>query len=240
MQNSRLVNWFKKLLTPSGERPDPRQVRPPSGVSRRDFLRALGVTTVTVAVAPLATRLWLPAPNAPQPFGKVKFIGRSECLEDLSLLNGRLFEQLAQSGQQQAAIDAVNEFTRTKMREDSFYRKILPPLQIANDELDRSIDTDLPVRFGDPDFVPDAADLKLIQAYHERIANERGAISIPFAELPTAGIIKGKRYKVTLDRIPKFGPFVSTPHDTPNPLYELWQQSSQAALGVPYELPSPV
>lgn len=36
-----------------------------------------------------------------------------------------------------AAIDAVNAFTRARMREDGFARRIMPPLPITNDELNR-------------------------------------------------------------------------------------------------------
>jgi hypothetical protein len=35
-----------------------------------------------------------------------------------------------------AAADAVNDFTRSKMKEDGFFKKILPPVAIGNDELD--------------------------------------------------------------------------------------------------------
>ena len=52
------------------------------------------------------------------------------------------------------AADTVSEFTRVKMREDGFWRKILPPLTISNDELDRQVDTDKPVRVVDKE--PDA------------------------------------------------------------------------------------
>jgi len=45
-----------------------------------------------------------------------------------------------------AMIDAINDFTRVKMRENGFYRRIVPPLQINNDELDRAVDTDKPVK----------------------------------------------------------------------------------------------
>jgi hypothetical protein len=48
-----------------------------------------------------------------------------------------LFNQLSNPGMEKQAIDAVNDFTRTKMREDGFYRRILPPVQTRNDELDR-------------------------------------------------------------------------------------------------------
>jgi len=86
------------------------------------------------------------------------------------------------------AIDAVNDFTRTKMREDGFYRRIIPPLQIANDELDRQVDTDKPVKVVDKE--PDSP----------------AAISIPFANLPINVYIRGPRYRVLFDRIvtPRF------------------------------------
>ena len=60
---------------------------------------------------------------------------------ETQLVNETLFEQLATPGMEKEAIDAVNDFTRAKMREDGFYRRILPPLQISNDELDRQVHT---------------------------------------------------------------------------------------------------
>ncbi len=104
------------------------------------------------------------------------------------LLNETLFEQLSTPGMEKTAVDAVNDFTRTKMREDSFYRRIMPPLQISNDELDRQVDTDKPVKIVDKE--PDSP----------------AAISIPFATLPVNLYIRGPRYRVTFDRIvtPRF------------------------------------
>ena len=61
------------------------------------------------------------------------------------LLNETLFEQLSTPGMEKTAVDAINDFTRTKMREDGFLRRIMPPLQISNDELDRQVDTAKPV-----------------------------------------------------------------------------------------------
>ena len=57
------------------------------------------------------------------------------------LVNETLFEQLATPGMEKEAIDAVNDFTRAKMREDGFYRRILLPLQVSNNELDRQVHT---------------------------------------------------------------------------------------------------
>ena len=86
---------------------------------------------------------------------------------EIDMLNETLFEQLNTPGMEKQAIDAVNDFTRTTMREDGVYRRILPPLQISNDELDRQYDTDKPVKIVDKE--PDSP----------------AAISIPFATLPS-------------------------------------------------------
>ncbi len=106
----------------------------------------------------------------------------------VQLLNETLFENLQTPGMEKTAIDAVNDFTRTKMREDGFYRKILPAVQISNDELDRQVDTDKPVKVVDKE--PDSP----------------AAISIPFATLPMNLYIRGPRYRVMFDRIvtPRF------------------------------------
>jgi hypothetical protein len=103
--------------------------------------------------------------------------------QEIQLLNETLFEQLDTPGMQKQAVDAVNDFTRTKMREDGFYRRIMPPLTITNDELDRQVDTDKPVKVVDKE--PDSP----------------AAVSIPFATLPVNFYIRGPRYRVMFDRI---------------------------------------
>lgn len=102
---------------------------------------------------------------------------------ELSQLNDALFEQLGTPGMQKQAIDAVNDFTRTRMREDGFYRKIMPPLTISNDDLDRQVDTDKPVKVVDKE------------------ADSPAAVSLPFATLPINFYIRGPRYRVMFDRI---------------------------------------
>jgi len=69
------------------------------------------------------------------------------------------------------------------MREDGFYRRIMPPLTITNDELDRQVDTDKPVKVVDKE--PDSP----------------AAVSLPFATLPINFYIRGPRYRVMFDRI---------------------------------------
>jgi hypothetical protein len=110
--------------------------------------------------------------------------------EESKILNEVLFEKLSSRDPllEKEAIDAVNDFTRIKMREDGFFRKIMPPLSLTNDELDRQVSTDKPVKVVDKE--PDSP----------------AAISIPFATLPMNLYIRGQRYLVTMDRIvtPRF------------------------------------
>ena len=110
--------------------------------------------------------------------------------EESKMVSQAIFEKLSSRDAvlEKQAVDAVNDFTRTKMREDGFYRRIIPPLPITNDELDRQVDTDKPVKIVDKE--PDSP----------------AAISIPFATLPTNLYIRGPRYRVCFDRIvtPRF------------------------------------
>lgn len=39
----------------------------------------------------------------------------------------------------------LTDFVSARARDDDFFRRILPPLRVTNDELDRSVDTDIPV-----------------------------------------------------------------------------------------------
>jgi hypothetical protein len=102
-------------------------------------------------------------------------------------VNGAFLNML-DSGMEKQAQDAVNDYIRTHMREDGFARRILPPVQITNDELDRQVDTDKPVKIVDKE------------------PQSPGAISVPFATLPINRYIKGPRFRVMFDRIltPKF------------------------------------
>ena len=92
------------------------------------------------------------------------------------------------STMQKEASDAINDYTRMKMREDGFWRRILPPVAMTNDQLDRQVDTDKPVKVIDKE--PDSP----------------GAISLPFASLPMNRYVKAPRYRVMFFRIvtPKF------------------------------------
>jgi hypothetical protein len=107
---------------------------------------------------------------------------------ETQLLNERFFEHLRTPGMEKQAADAVNDFTRTTMREDGFYRKIMPPLTITNDELDRQVYTDKPSKVIDKE------------------PGSPMSISVPFATNPIGVYIRGPRYLVTFQRIvtPRF------------------------------------
>lgn len=97
--------------------------------------------------------------------------------------NGQILGFFESPGMEKRASDSVIAFTRTKMREDSFSRKVMEPMELSNDELDRLVETDLPAKIIDkePDCPP--------------------AISVPFGNLPMNLYIKAPRYRVLFDRI---------------------------------------
>jgi hypothetical protein len=105
--------------------------------------------------------------------------------EETRLINETIFEKISSRDPMMVkeAIDAVNDFTRYKMREDSFMERILPAIPISNSELDRQVNTDKPVKVVDRE--PDSP----------------AAISVPFATLPMNMYIRGPRYLVMMDRI---------------------------------------
>ena len=107
---------------------------------------------------------------------------------DTKLTNETFLSYLETPGMEKRALDAVVDYTRFRMREEGFYRRILPPVQVSNDDLDQQVDTDKPV--------------KII----EREPDSPAAISIPFNTLPMNLYVRGQKYRVTFDRIvtPRF------------------------------------
>lgn len=107
---------------------------------------------------------------------------------DVLLANEVFLNHLETPGMQKVAVDAINDFTRLKMREDGFMRRFLPPLQLSNSDLDRQVDTDLPAKIVDME------------------VDSPAAISVPLGQTPDGVYIYGKRYRVTMDRIfsPRF------------------------------------
>ena len=98
------------------------------------------------------------------------------------------FLGMLDKGNIKEAADAGSEFTRVYMREEAATDKILPAQLIGNDELDRQVDTDKPVKIID------------------REPNSPGSVSVPFGQLPFNRYINGPRYRVMFSRImsPRF------------------------------------
>lgn len=81
------------------------------------------------------------------------------------------------------AQEAVTDYIRIRVREEGFARKIMNPIKITNDELDRQVDTDKPVKIIDME--PESP----------------GAMSMPFGSLPQNKYIRGRRCRVMFDRV---------------------------------------
>ncbi len=110
-------------------------------------------------------------------------------MNSVRMNNAAVLEQLEGTPEMvKAAQGTVTEFTRVKVREDGIARKIMPPITVQNEDLDRQVDTDKPVVVVDKE--PDSP----------------AAASIPFGTLPFNQYIQGPRYRVMFDRLvtPRF------------------------------------
>lgn len=117
-------------------------------------------------------------------------MGNQQTEPTTRMINNAFVERLVSGDDKivKEAQDAINDYVRVRMREDGFWRRVLPPITITNDELDRQVDTDNPVKVVDKE--PESP----------------AAISVPFASLPMNRYIRGPRFRVMFDRIltPKF------------------------------------
>jgi len=105
-----------------------------------------------------------------------------EKIADLKVFNDT-FVEMVKSGQTKEAAVSAQQFTRNKLREESFAEKILTPIDIANDELDKSEDPELLVKWNDrePDTTP--------------------AVTVPLGVVPDGLQFKGTRYPSYFSRI---------------------------------------
>jgi hypothetical protein len=115
--------------------------------------------------------------------------------EEIRAQNRMCMEKLASNDPVlvKQALDVVNDFTRTKMREEGFLRKIMPPITITDDDLDRRADSEEPLKV--VDIEPDSP----------------GSISVGFNTLPQTLFMDANRYEVRFHRVvtPKFTKDVS-------------------------------
>lgn len=97
--------------------------------------------------------------------------------------SNKQFYGLLEAGHTKQAADLVSEFTRIRIRESSFFEKILPAVKIGNEELTPQIGND--------------KNVKLV----EREPNSPAAITIPLGQQPVQYYFRGDRYPVYFDRI---------------------------------------
>lgn len=93
------------------------------------------------------------------------------------------FVEMVKAGQTKEASVSAQAFTRNKLREESFAEKIITPIDIANDELDKAENPELLVKWNDRE--PDQAP----------------AVSIPLGVVPDMYQFKGDRYPNYFARI---------------------------------------
>lgn len=103
-------------------------------------------------------------------------------------LNERICGELDNPSMIKTANDNIDDYTRTRVREESYARKIMPYSQVSNSELDRQYWTEKPVKVFDME------------------GDSPGAISVPFGATPTNHYISFPRYMVGFERLltPKF------------------------------------
>ena len=93
------------------------------------------------------------------------------------------FVEMVKAGQTKEASVSAQAFTRNKLREESFAEKIITPIDISNDELDKAENPELLVKWNDRE--PDQAP----------------AVSIPLGIVPDMYQFKGDRYPSYFARI---------------------------------------
>jgi len=110
--------------------------------------------------------------------------------EEAKLFNAEVLEKLNSRSPEMVkeAEDMVNDFTRTKVREDGIMRRIIPFTPISNDQLDRQHWTEKPIKVVDKE------------------PNSPASISVSFGTLPDSLYMRGLRYPVHFCRIvtPRF------------------------------------
>jgi hypothetical protein len=97
--------------------------------------------------------------------------------------SNKAFFGLLENGQVKEAADMVSDFTRIRIRESSFFEKILPAVKISDGDLTPQLGTDKAV--------------KLV----EREPGSPAAITIPLGTQPIQYYFRGDRYPVFFDRI---------------------------------------
>jgi hypothetical protein len=109
---------------------------------------------------------------------------------DYRAVNNAFVDKITSSdgGLYKKASDSLNEFLRVQMREEGFLREIQPLQPFTNDDLDRQVDTDKPVKVFDKE------------------PGSPAAYTVPFASTPSVRYMRAPRFRLMFGRImtPKF------------------------------------
>lgn len=85
-----------------------------------------------------------------------------------ALLDNHAFIQSLNTKGVEKAASAMTDFVRTKIREVSFARKIIPPKPITSTDLVQSVDTDQPMRIVEMDQISEAYPVTFLEPAHEK------------------------------------------------------------------------
>jgi hypothetical protein len=101
--------------------------------------------------------------------------------EQIKPFNDQFIDQVLNGNVKEAEASAM-AYTRNILREDSFAEKVITPIDIANDELDKAQDPEVIVKWCDrePDVAP--------------------AVTVPYGNTPDGFVFKGTRYPVFFAR----------------------------------------
>jgi len=102
---------------------------------------------------------------------------------EIQALNEAFLEHMRTPGMEKVAIGAAEEFTRTHVKDDGFYRKIMPMIQIKADQLTRQVDDDRWIKVVD------------------KQPGSPGALSVGFGTFPPQLYLRGPRYACGFSRI---------------------------------------
>jgi hypothetical protein len=105
-----------------------------------------------------------------------------EKIADIKVYNDTFVDLLEGGNTKEAAVSAL-QYTRNKLRENSFTEKIITPIDIANDELDKGEDPEYHVKWCD------------------REPDQPPAVVVPLGNVPDGYQFKGTRYPVLFSRL---------------------------------------
>lgn len=111
-------------------------------------------------------------------------------LNDPKVFNKEFLDRIQNGGSDalEKAASATTKMLRTQLREEGFLRKIIPPQSISNEDLNRTLEHDRPIRIEDME------------------NNIKGAASLPFNVSSDAQFFYGRRFPIEFwtIRTPKF------------------------------------